>query len=401
MVEDPDAAVDTLESSPSRTQLDPAQLQRFAGFRWRDDEVDDVMRHFAVGDAAALLQAAVVLVDGDRILARSELEAAASRLGSAVAGGCRWSPSVLADVMKHRGIASETALLAQARLIDDGDRVLDAQELQRAAVMLGRVVPANDVRGVHRRIDELASLPGVQREHLGSVDDWPLDALHLPCTSPPPALRLLVTGGVHGNEPCGPSAALLLAECVAANPTLRGRIDLTVIPLLNPRALDAATRRTPEGLDLNRAFRDGPDAPSEVRAVAGLLDQHTYDLALDLHSGKAKRNGFWVLHHGARDLMEAAMRRFDERWPVLNGNTRPYRMAVPGVGESGNDDTLKNFVARRGVPETATVEAPASVGFLDQVLGEVDLVQHILVEALARRPGSVVAGGSGTAADHG
>src|SRR6185369_5099560 len=113
--------------------------------------------------------------------------------------------------------------------------------------------------------------------------------------------------------------------------------EFVIVPLVNPRGMAEHTRQTPEGVDLNRVFSDDGEAPQEVQHLGKLLAaEKTFDLALDLHSGMAGRNGFWVLHKDSADLMGPAVDRFKKHWPVLTGTAGSYDMAQPGIGESSN-----------------------------------------------------------------
>ena len=95
-----------------------------------------------------------------------------------------------------------------------------------------------------------------------------------------PGPRVLVVGGIHGNEPSGMYAAATLAQGVTL---LRGR--LTVLPEANPEALAAGTRTAPRpgAQDLNRAFPGAGDAPDARRAAAVFALAMDADLVLDLH----------------------------------------------------------------------------------------------------------------------
>jgi hypothetical protein len=73
---------------------------------------------------------------------------------------------------------------------------------------------------------------------------------------------------------------------------------------------------------------------------------------------------------------------------MLWGDTEPYTLDQPGLGESGNGHTLKGLGAASGARWSATFEAPGSVSYLDQVLGENDMVLETLAQ-LRARPASV------------
>jgi predicted deacylase len=244
------------------------------------------------------------------------------------------------------------------------------------------VLAPNDVPALFERIEAAKASPNVRVEELGRVGDLPVTALHFRSAEQPPKVRVLITAGVHGNEPCGTGAAALLVEQLLKDPRISRDVEVTVVPLMNPGGMEHGTRRNEDDLDLNRHATEGADAPEEIQALGRMLErEQPYDLAVDLHGGKSKRDGFFALHRGARELLEPAFQRFAQRWPVLHRDTKPYEMKVPGIGESNNGNTVKDFVAAHGVRAALTLEAPGSVSYLDQVLGENELVHEIINQA--------------------
>jgi predicted deacylase len=244
-----------------------------------------------------------------------------------------------------------------------------------------RLLPPNDFPALMAKVDALRADPRVEVGELGVVGGCSVPVLRL--TGPGPRLKVLITAGVHGNEPCGPAAAMLFVEQLLADAKALAGLDVTVIPAVNPRAYIANTRRVPEDIDLNRVF-GAEDAPAEAKNLVRYLTGRRYDLGLDLHSGSAKKRGFWTLHRGARDLLVPAMGRFAERWPVLRKDTKSYTITDPGVGTSTNRSTLKDFVHDQGTPRTVTLEAPGSLDYTQMVLGENQMVHHILAELRAQ-----------------
>jgi hypothetical protein len=95
---------------------------------------------------------------------------------------------------------------------------------------------------------------------------------------------VLVTGGVHGDEPEGQVAALNLARDTQPG-DVRGR--LIIFPCLSPEASRAYTRLWPSGTNLNRSFPGSPTgSPDEV--LADYLTRVLFPLTsavCDIHSG--------------------------------------------------------------------------------------------------------------------
>jgi len=95
---------------------------------------------------------------------------------------------------------------------------------------------------------------------------------------------VLVTGGVHGDEPEGQVAALNLAREVQPA-AVRGR--LIILPCMSPDASRAYTRLWPSGANLNRSFPGSPSGPPDEQ-LADYLTRILFplsDAVCDIHSG--------------------------------------------------------------------------------------------------------------------
>lgn len=356
----------TQRPSPTERQLDhiPSEIrQRYA---FDVAEVDHVLGRYAVANVPALLEAATRFDDGEGRLGPRELELAANRLIQPLVAGYRYSLRTVDEVLARAKLGSLTALLDQAIRLDGGKGGhLDERLLTRAAAKLRTLVPPNDVPATLKRIDELRTVYGLRSTNLGDVAGVPMEALELPSVGPPKKW-ICITAGVHGNEPSGVGAALLLIEQLMERPELRRGLEISVIPLVNWRSLAAGTRETLDGRDLNRTFAPGdPDAPLEARLVDAYLEARDFTHGYDLHSGGGSRNGHWILHLGEPALYQKAIRRLGERYPLLRDHTRPYALSEPGLGVSANGDTLKGLFVDRGALTSATLEAPGSISYLD------------------------------------
>ncbi len=245
---------------------------------------------------------------------------------------------------------------------------------------LEELVPANDLASLERRVGLLAVRPGVRVRRLGWVAGWPLHALRVrPCAAPV-TLRVVVTAGVHGIEPAGPAAVMLLVEQMLATPERFGGIELTAVPLVNPVGYHTRTRGNADRLDLNRSFGSGASVPREVALVRGVLAEGPYHLGVDLHSSRSSgERGYFALHRDALDLVAPAMRRFGARWPILCESTDRYVLDAAGVLRSSNRGTLKDFLADDcGVRWSVTIEAPAAAPYASQVRGSADVVETLI-----------------------
>lgn len=127
-----------------------------------------------------------------------------------------------------------------------------------------------------------------RREDAGG--DWPLESVCFAGLLPGP--RLIVVGGVHGNETCGPLViARAIDDCRSGRLAVR-RGEVTFVPVANPKAF---RQRTREGdRNLNRDLREKPvplDFEDRIgNRLCALLRRH--DVLLDLHSFRGQGEPF-------------------------------------------------------------------------------------------------------------
>lgn len=92
--------------------------------------------------------------------------------------------------------------------------------------------------------------------------------------------RILISGGIHGDEPAGVETLCAFLE----NKLYKDFLDdweFTILPCINPSGFEAGTRNNQDDIDLNRMFKEAT-VPREVDFVKTVLDQ-PYDLDLELH----------------------------------------------------------------------------------------------------------------------
>jgi len=110
--------------------------------------------------------------------------------------------------------------------------------------------------------------------------------------------NVLITAGIHGNEPAGVEAALSLIEEIAADPTLYPNITLRILPILNPWGWQRDQRFNGAGKDLNRDFASF-ETP-EARIIKEWLQGKSFDLIVNIHEDP-RAGGYYIYQYGRPD----------------------------------------------------------------------------------------------------
>jgi len=237
-------------------------------------------------------------------------------------------------------------------------------------------------------------------------DQTPLDAkiLKIKITSrensSTPPLRVLITGGVHGNEPLGLLTALDLVDVFASG--FEGRpVELTILPALNVDGLASNRRRLSDGQDLNRLL-DDEEPSAKVTRIKEAIGTQPFDLSLDLH-GSHERKQFFVIKQGDdRGLAERAIRVLpnslrlkadngDDTGPVGVSGLRGYepgryQLEAPGISTSVNKGTLKSYMSGLGTRYAYTLEYPGQISFEKARRENLKLALAMIREALRLQP---------------
>ena len=122
----------------------------------------------------------------------------------------------------------------------------------------------------------LKHLPWGRCTRLGLVSDYPLFVWRF--IPPQPIQSVLLSAGIHGDEPSGVECLLMLLE---NHPSWLRGFDLTVFPCLNPWGYEHHMRVNEQGSDVNRLWKNNPS--QEVLLARRVLNHHRFDLTLCLH----------------------------------------------------------------------------------------------------------------------
>jgi hypothetical protein len=96
-------------------------------------------------------------------------------------------------------------------------------------------------------------------------------------------IKVLIFAQQHGNEQSGKEGALMLASelLLPENRYLFDRIDLMIIPQMNPDGSETNTRRNGNGADLNRNHLILTE-PENI-ALNKLFDRYLFEITMDVH----------------------------------------------------------------------------------------------------------------------
>jgi predicted deacylase len=145
-----------------------------------------------------------------------------------------------------------TGSARRQRLFGSNEVTVPATELGMAPIAPDRSNARNSRPAVEARSSMIASLArsSTWRRIGDSVDGRPIEAVLMGTGSS----RVLVIGGIHGDEPEGLPLIERLAHEITANRTITRNVTLLILRDLNPDGTADRTRTNKNGVDLNRNF---------------------------------------------------------------------------------------------------------------------------------------------------
>lgn len=149
----------------------------------------------------------------------------------------------------------------------------------------------------------------------------------------PHKLSVLISAGIHGDEPAGVEAALQFIEHNVENPALLTHYNFVVFPCDNPYGWERGTRENSQGLDLNRQFATRDSSP-ETRLISRGLAGRCFDLVYEMHEDYDSP-GFYLYEFGddpAAYLGEAIMYEVASMsYPINRAHIIEHRVAKNGI----------------------------------------------------------------------
>lgn len=185
---------------------------------------------------------------------------------------------------------------------------------------------ARDYQQLTERL-RAAQRKGWRVERAGEAAGYPFFAVRRSIAKRAPTI--LLSAGMHGDEPAGVEAVLRWLE---SDQWRRWRVNWLMLPCINPYGWTHNRRTNADGLDINRQFCSASGCP-EAEIVKRVLSGRDFLLAMDFHED-SDASGYYVcetkfepLFAGER-IVEAVRRVLPiSRSAVLDGR----RAVAPGV----------------------------------------------------------------------
>lgn len=234
------------------------------------------------------------------------------------------------------------------------------------------------------QIISAAEKAGAQKiRNLGPVrwDNKEVPLVKILFRSRPENPRILLSAGIHGDEPAGPHSilSLLLGWNDPHLSSFLSRINLDLFPLINPGGFEKNTRQNANGIDLNREFAKGHPA-QEIRYLMDDLRHREYAVSVEFHEDIDAR-GFYLYEHypeHGRPFAPAIIERLEKekftilKDPVIEGMPAENGIIHPGRGRKKSHFRRHGwpeaiYMFRHGTPRTITLETPTMVPLDDRV----------------------------------
>jgi protein MpaA len=242
-------------------------------------------------------------------------------------------------------------------------------------------------------LNAYTELPGVTLDTIATIrsadfGDVPLTFVrYTPLTRKArPRLKVLITAGIHGDEPAG---VLALYKYLLSISLRELDIEVCAFPCINPIGLLRNSRVSSGHFDLNRQMDPRSIAP-EVRAVTSQLISlgQTFDVAFDLHED----NPAVPCDFGPEAEQADGFYAYESNFNPLSapiGKAIVQAIAAKGIQVSGQrtiyGERATHGVVERGIERTEyrDLERYLTMNFTDRVITSETLITSSLEERIS------------------
>ena len=194
-------------------------------------------------------------------------------------------------------------------------------------------------------------------------------------------IRIGIFAGIHGDEPEGSRAAVLLLKLLDAMPELAKGYSISVYPVCNPTGFEHNNRHTSGGKDLNREFWRNSREP-EVQLLEAELGSRSFDGIIALHTDDTSE-GFYGFVRGAtltKHLIEPALATAAKLLPRDSRATIDGFRARNGIISDCYEGVLSAPPKVRPRPFEIILETPKAPPAYVKDAALVSALQAILIE---------------------
>ena len=144
--------------------------------------------------------------------------------------------------------------------------------------------------------------------------------------------RVLISAGIHGDEPAGVESICSFLESGRYKPYL-DEWEITILPCINPYGFENDTRENHKNKDLNRLFKVH-NPPREVQLAKSIFKPSYFDITIELHED-CDSQGYYLFQKSNKP----------------NGFEIGVRIikALKGIISINSNKTIENMPAENGV----------------------------------------------------
>ena len=196
-------------------------------------------------------------------------------------------------------------------------------------------------------------------ETVGVVDDYPICRVLLEAGQGV-YKNILITAGIHGDEPAGPAAVLRFLE--RDNTHLLQRFKFLILPCLNPYGYVHNIRENKRGVDLNRSFEE--TGITEIDIVKEAVAGQRFDFCIDFHEDwEAKGVYFYEAQRDKRWIGPEITRQIEKIGPIdgeMGESDLPITDGVFQVDPAWGDEGLTPYLFHFSADHAMVCETPTS-----------------------------------------